>query len=333
MNKRAFALLSGGLDSIVAVKVIQAQGIEVIGVHFASLFFDRTKQPGVKNGAERAADMLGIELIVLPKDVSFMRMIQTPRFGYGSAINPCMDCRIYYLNVARTLMSQYDVSFVITGEVLGQRPKSQKHDGLAIVERESGIPGLIVRPLSAQLLAPTIPEKEGLIDRNRLCKISGRCRKEQMALAAKYGITEYPNPAGGCQLTEKEFVPKVEDLFRYGFDHNDDIALLTCGRHFRFNEKTKIIVVRNAVEAAYLRGMVHEDDTFLEPVDWAGPVALVKKNSDPVALDFAAALMRFHSKEKENDALSVQVRVGEKKREDRVCGRVDAECVELFRLT
>ncbi|MFC1808819.1 7-cyano-7-deazaguanine synthase [Candidatus Omnitrophota bacterium] len=307
LNKRAFALVSGGLDSMVAVKLVQEQGIEVIGVHFESLFYQPRDRRERADPVKRAAEALNIELLTFPKDIEFLHMIQNPQYGYGSAINPCIDCRIYYLKKIKPLMEQYNVSFVITGEVLGQRPKSQMRDGLHIVERDSGLKGYLVRPLCAQHLEPSMPEQEGVIDRNKLLKIAGRGRKEQMAIAQRYGLTEYPNPAGGCQFTEKEFVAKVTDLFTYGYKDNYDITILTCGRHFRINEKTKVIVTRNEDEGEFVLSNAHNDEVFVLPYDFSGPIVLIKGEANDNVLKIAAGLLQFHSKKREEDDVCVEV--------------------------
>ena len=295
---KAFALLSGGLDSILAARVVQEQGVEVIGVTFASILYqDPRRKPSVPP-AEKAAQALGIELISFPKGTEFFHMIQHPRFGYGSAINPCIDCRIYYLNKVRVLMPEYSVSFVVTGEVLGQRPKSQMRDSLAIIERESGIAGRVVRPLCAKLLSPTIPETEGLIDREKLFGFQGRGRKEQMALAEQYGIRDYPTPAGGCPLTEIEFMPKVVDLFQHGAYDDDDIRLLSLRRHFRINPETRVILGRDQYEGEYLIAHQKPGDVRLEPVDFPGPVVLVRGMIDEDAVRTAAGLLVYYSKKR-----------------------------------
>jgi tRNA-uridine 2-sulfurtransferase len=310
LSRRAFVLISGGLDSMVTAKILQEQGIHVIGVHFASLFYKPCAVQGGISPAERAARALDIELITFPKDVDFLRMIQNPKYGYGSAINPCIDCRIYYLQKIKPLMKEHDVSFVATGEVLGQRPKSQMRDALNIVERDSGIAGYLVRPLCAHHLEPTVPEREGILDRNKLLNISGRGRKEQMMIAERYGLKEYPNPAGGCQFTEKEFVVKVADLFKFGYRDNYDITILTCGRHYRVNDKTKLILARNEDESDFLLANAHADETFIVPHDFIGPLVLIKGEASQQTLALAAGLLQFYSKKRTDENVYVDVLMG-----------------------
>ncbi len=310
VNKRAFIMISGGLDSMVAAKVLQEQGIHLIGVHFASLFYRPCSNKDRISPAERAAQALGIELVTFYKDVDFLRMIQNPRYGYGSAINPCIDCRIYYLQKVKPLMQEYDVTFVATGEVLGQRPKSQMRDALNIVARDSGLTGYLVRPLCAHHLEPTIPEIEGILDRSQLLNISGRGRKEQMRIAERSGLTEYPNPAGGCQLTEKEFVVKVADLFQYGYRDNYDITILTCGRHFRVNATTKLILARNQHEGEFLLANAHDDEVFVVPHDFVGPLVLIRGEASERIIELAAGLLQYFSKKRGRADVYVDILFG-----------------------
>ncbi|MBN1493607.1 MAG: hypothetical protein JW938_05610 [Candidatus Omnitrophica bacterium] len=335
LSKRAFALVSGGLDSMVAVKIIQEQGIHVIGVHFKSLFFQPRSRREKESPVERAVQALGIELITFPKDIEFLSMIQNPKYGYGSAMNPCIDCRVFYLQKIKPLMQKYDVSFVITGEVLGQRPKSQMRDALNIVERDSGLQGYLVRPLCAHHLDSTVPEQIGLLDRKKLLNIAGRGRKEQMAVAERYGLTEYPNPAGGCQFTEREFVGKVSDLFEYGYHDDYDITILTCGRHFRINGKTKLIVTRNQDEGDFLLENAHDDETFVVPYDFPGPLVLIKGNAEESMVFLAAGFLQYYSKRRGEANVPVNVIAGRNLAPVRtvMCPILGENDIEQYRMT
>ncbi|HEY5973898.1 MAG TPA: hypothetical protein VIU41_04085, partial [Geobacteraceae bacterium] len=207
MKRKALALLSGGLDSTLAVKVMLEQGIEVEALNFTSPFCTCTgKNAGCKSEAVRVAEEFNIPIKVMHKGAEYLEIVRNPRHGYGKALNPCIDCRIFLLRKAKEYMAQSGADFVITGEVLGQRPMSQRRDTLRVIERESGLAGLLLRPLSARHFEPTIPEKEGWVDREKLLAFKGRSRKDQMDLAAELDVTNYPCPAGGCMLTEVSFI-------------------------------------------------------------------------------------------------------------------------------
>jgi tRNA U34 2-thiouridine synthase MnmA/TrmU len=226
---KAVALFSGGLDSILAVKLIQEQGIEVRGVNFKTPFFGLSKTFAViKN--------IDIDLEIIDITQELLEILRNPKHGFGKNMNPCIDCHSLMFKKAGEYMIKIGASFIISGEVLGERPMSQNRNSLNIIKRESGFEGRILRPLSALLLAETIPEKEGLVDRSKLLDISGRSRKRQMELAAKMGIDDYPSPAGGCKLTEPAFSKRLRDLFTQDSFSLEDIELLKLGRHFRLSK-------------------------------------------------------------------------------------------------
>ncbi|MBI4650490.1 hypothetical protein HY745_04230 [Candidatus Desantisbacteria bacterium] len=210
-KKKAIALLSGGLDSTIAIKILLDQGIEIEAVNFMSPFCTCDRKDGCRHEAKHMSQVLNIPLKMFSTGLEYIEVIKYPRFGYGKNLNPCIDCRIFMLNKAKKYMDESGANFLITGEVLGQRPKSQRKDALAIIDRETGLKGLILRPLSAKLLAPTIPEQEGIVDRKQLLAIEGRGRKDQIALAEKHKINDYLCAGGGCLLTDKNFVVKLKD--------------------------------------------------------------------------------------------------------------------------
>ena len=270
MNKRCVALISGGLDSALAAKLMLEQGIEVHGLFLAMSWGCCEKEK-----AQACAQQLGIPLMVLSVGDAYLDVIRNPKYGYGSGMNPCIDCRIYMFRIAKRYMEEIGAGFVVTGEVLGQRPMSQRRQPLETIEADSGLEGLLLRPLSAQLLEPTLPERLGIVDRQRLLRIAGRSRQEQMSVARQSRITTYSTPAGGCQLTDEHFAKKTRDLFAHEErPTTKDMELLTIGRHFRLGPRTKVIVGRNQIENLMLEGHAQEGYVCVRP-KFAGPSALV----------------------------------------------------------
>lgn len=295
MKKRAISLISGGLDSAVATKLIIEQGIEVIGLHFSSIFASkRDRQRG--HMALRTARELGIEIITKNKGDDYIEIIKNPRYGYGKNMNPCIDCRIYMLRLTKELLSEMDASFVVTGEVLGQRPMSQRRNTIELIEKRSELKGLIVRPLSARLFPPTIPEEEGIIDRERLLDVSGRSRQVQYQLVETYGLSAFDLPGGGCLLTDPIFSRKLKDLMATDRDYTTkDIELLTVGRHFRLSPSAKFVVARNERENEQLATIVERPYIAVAPVDFKGPRGILKAEepSEEVLLTSARILARY----------------------------------------
>jgi len=270
---RAVALFSGGLDSILAVKLIREQEIEVKGVNFKTPFFGLDK-------TYSAAKSLDIDLEIIDITQELLEILRNPKHGFGKNMNPCIDCHALMFKKAGEYMNKIGASFILSGEVLGERPMSQNRNSLSIIERESGFEGRILRPLSALLLAETIPEKKGLVDRNKLLNISGRSRKRQMELAAKMGIEDYPSPAGGCKLTEPSFSKRLRDLFTQESFSLEEIGLLKLGRHFRLGRDIKLVVGRNKEENEKIRGFFQEGDFLFKAKNLKGPVSLLKKGSN-----------------------------------------------------
>ena len=269
---RAVALFSGGLDSILAVKLIQEQGIEVIGVNFKTPFF------GLEKAYLTAKDLdIDLEIIDITRDL--LEVLKNPKHGFGKNMNPCIDCHALMFKKAGEHMTKIGASFILSGEVLGERPMSQNRNSLKIVERESEFEGRILRPLSALLLPETIPEKEGLVNRNELLNISGRSRKRQMELAAKMGLKDYPSPAGGCKLTEPGFSKRLRDLFTQENFSLEEIELLKLGRHFRLSKDIKLVVGRNKEENEQLQNFFQDGDFLFKAKNLKGPVSLLKRGS------------------------------------------------------
>ena len=307
---KAVVMFSGGLDSTLAVKVLLEQGIAVEAAYFTTVLSKR-RAPGSESAAKRMAYKLGVKLHEIDISEEQLAIVKSPRFGHGSSMNPCLDCHILMARKAKVLMEQTGAAFVATGEVLGQRPMSQHKQALKLVEKESGLPGLLLRPLSATLLEPTIPEHQGLVDRDRLLGIRGRSRKPQMALAAQYGITDYPTPAGGCILTEKSFGNKLRDLLEHNPDAGlDEVELLKCGRHMRLDDGVKVIVARDEEECHWLESHRGRMATF-EATDFAGPLVLATPGIPLEKAQIVAAITASYGKGKNEDTVRVTWKDGE----------------------
>ncbi len=308
MPRRAIGLFSGGLDSILAAKIIQQQGVEVLAVNFTSPFFGCSPTLGGEPVAARYADRYGIPFRSIPLGEAFLEMLRQPRHGYGSALNPCIDCKTFMLRCARELMAEQQADFVFTGEVVGQRPMSQRLDTLHLINRESGLGGLLLRPLSARYLKVTTPEAEGWVRREELPAIRGRGRKDQMRLAAELGIDEYPTPGGGCLLAEESYIPKVKDLLDHHLLLVRDFHLLRTGRHFRLSDSCKLIVGRDSDENEKILAAIGLGETTLRWAEGGGPLVLVVGEMDETALQLAGrVLLRYTRAPKGEPArLSVQ---------------------------
>lgn len=274
---KAIGLLSGGLDSTLAIKLIKDQGIEVIALNFTSPFCTCTSKNSGCSSAVKSAKELGVPLKVIVKGMDYFKIVENPKFGYGSNMNPCIDCRIYIYKKAKEFMEEVGASFLISGEVVGQRPMSQKRHTLKLIEREAGVEDILLRPLSAKLLPPTLPERNGWVDREKLLAISGRGRNEQIKIARENNI-DYPCPAGGCLLTDKFIANRIRDLFKYKKDYTlEDIKLLKVGRHIRISEHLKIIVGRDESECIKLENSFNSDkDIIIRCVEPKGPAILIK---------------------------------------------------------
>ena len=277
VKMKAIALISGGLDSILAARLIKEEGLEVLPLNFRIPFYQRSKK-GASAGPDKTswvAENLGADLKIIDIADDFLQLLLNPRHGFGSNINPCIDCKILMLRKTKELMKELDAAFVVTGEVLGQRPMSQHKQALEIIDRESALEGLILRPLCAKLLPETIPEREGWVAQDKLLCFSGRTRRPQMELARKFNIKEYPNPAGGCLLTDPEFTKRLKDLMAHKELNLENVKLLKIGRHFRISEQAKLIVGRNEKENDQLFSLAKENDNIFSPPDeMAGPISL-----------------------------------------------------------
>ncbi|MBZ4663979.1 MAG: hypothetical protein JG776_1694 [Caloramator sp.] len=300
---RALALISGGLDSGLAAKLVKDQGVEVIGICFKSAFF----------GCDRAVKMceqIDIPLKVVDFSEEHLEMVKNPKHGYGKNMNPCIDCHAMMLNYAGKLMKELEADFIITGEVLNQRPMSQNRQALDIVKKESGYEEYILRPLCAKNLPETWMEKEGLVDREKLLDISGRGRKVQMELAAKWNIKEYPSPAGGCKLTDPGFSKRLKDLLTHNKEAKpQDIDILNIGRHFRINENVKIISTRTQDEFKMLKTMIKEGDYIFDTLDVTGSTVVLRGKPSEEDIILAARIAARYSKAREEKNVRVKYRI------------------------
>ncbi len=306
---KALALLSGGLDSALAVKVIREQGIDVLALHFYTGFCitERKRRMDVlaeddprryKNDALATARSMGVPVEVLDISQEYIRMVTKPKHGYGANANPCIDCRVFMLRSAAEHLEEFGASFIITGEVLNQRPMSQRRPTLGIIEKEAGLDRLVLRPLSAKLLPVTIPEERGWVDRERLLAIEGRSRKPQIELAARYGITGFAQPAGGCCfLADETYAERFHELLAHKPDREltqDEVMLLGAGRHFRLTDSVKVIVGRDRLEnnllARYKSGRI-----FLTCTVVGSPSVLIDGPADDVAIETAAGILARYS--------------------------------------
>lgn len=304
---KAIALVSGGLDSTLAAKLIKAQGIEVIGLRFKIPFCSK---------ASRNLPDLAIEIKESDINDDFLEMLKNPRYGYGSNMNPCIDCKILMLSKAKEMMEQCGGRFIITGEVLGQRPMSQHKQVLLTIAKRAGLEGLVLRPLSAQLLPETIPEKEGWVKRKKLFDFNGRSRKPQTDLAARLGVTDYPQPAGGCLLTDPQFSRRLRDLIEYGRYDSSNVKLLKIGRHFRISKGAKLIVGRNAQENEEIEKFAQGTDLlFLPPADIAGPSALGRGKFSEEEIKFCAGITARYCDLEGRQAIDITCRIFPNKEE------------------
>ncbi|MBW2204900.1 MAG: tRNA 4-thiouridine(8) synthase ThiI [Deltaproteobacteria bacterium] len=301
---KAICVFSGGLDSMMAADLIRAQGIDVLALFFETPFFKSGK-------ARKSARAIEVPFKVADITRRHLEVVKQPKHGYGGNMNPCIDCHALMFRIAGEMLEEEKAGFVFSGEVLGQRPMSQNRKSLDLVAAESGLNGLLLRPLSAKLLAPTIPEEKGWVQREQLLDFQGRSRKPQMEMAQRKGITEYPTPAGGCLLTEKGFSRRLKDLLTSKVDvETGELELLKLGRHFRIAPHTKIVVGRNKRENETIRSLAGENDTVLRSVSVPGPTVLVSGKLSENTLDIAGAITVAYSDAGGLDASEVRIKEG-----------------------
>ena len=318
-QRKAVSLISGGLDSMLATKVIQEQGVHVEGINFYTGFCveghthairkkDKDKQK--KNSSLWVAEQLGIKLHIIDISEEYKDIVLNPKHGYGQNLNPCLDCKIDMVARAWQWCQDNDFDFVITGEVIGQRPKSQRKATMPIIARESQVEDRLLRPLCAQHLTETLPEREGWVNRDELYDFNGRNRKPQFALAKKLGIEEWSQPAGGCCfLTDASYSKKLQDLWNARGERRyevDDIMLLKVGRHIRPAPNFKLIVSREEGENNFMRGY-RPQFTYLYPTSHGGPLTLIDGTPSDEDLELAARIVARFSQGRNEDKVTLEI--------------------------
>ncbi|QGT99317.1 tRNA (5-methylaminomethyl-2-thiouridylate)-methyltransferase [Candidatus Syntrophocurvum alkaliphilum] len=301
---KAISLFSGGLDSQLAAKIIKDLEIEIIAINFKSPFFGATEE------TIQAAKDLGIKLLTPDISEEYMDVVKKPIYGYGKNFNPCIDCHAFMFKKAGDLMLDLEASFLITGEVLGQRPMSQNKSALQTVEKLSGYKGYILRPLSAKLLPITIPEENGWVDREQLLDISGRSRTRQMALAEEYGIVDYPSPAGGCLLTDENFSRRLKKTLEITPDHGaKGLEILKIGRHFYIGDYNLLVIGRNHSENESLKNIAFSTDYLLKVADRPGPLAILRKMNTMTDEDiyYAGQIVARYSDAKNETTANIRI--------------------------
>jgi len=315
MEAKCVHLFSDGLDSLLALKLLESLGVEVMPVRLYSLFFPLKHKMTPEETKRRMMEDYGIDLSLIDITDEAIEVVKSPKFGYGGCMNPCIDCRILMYRKAGELMKEWGADFVSTGEVVGQRPMTQFRRSLTLAEREAHLEGLILRPLSAKILKPTIVEQKGLVDREKLFDIEGRSRRRQLMLAEELGLQKVPQPAGGCLLTDENYSRKLKDILLRGFRSRAELELLSVGRHFRIGE-AKLIVGRNEKENAELDRIRPDYAIRIEPTKVMGPVALLFADEGEMEgrLDTALKILIRYSDAEYGEAVECEVRLKDERR-------------------
>ncbi len=315
----AVALFSGGLDSILSCRVVASLGVRVKALRFVTPFFGHDLWLRKDEYEAETREKYGIDVALVDISDDYIRMVADPVHGYGKNFNPCLDCKILLASRAREYMERHGLDFIISGEVVGQRPMSQRRDAMRIVERDSGCEDILLRPLCAKNLQPTKPEREGLIDRDRLLGFSGRNRKPQMRLAEEFGISDYPSPAGGCVLTDPIIAARIRECYQDGnIPTADDLLFVQAGRQFRLPGGGWLALGRNRGENARIEALFRPGDLLLKMAGWPGPTGLLRRPGSAGDIREAAALLkRFAKKGAERDRAGVAVFTGPEEKEAR----------------
>ena len=312
---KAFSLFSGGLDSLLAARVVMEQGVEVVALHFITPFFGYKNKGKEAQAAEDFKKKYGLSVRIIDVSPEYIEMVKKPVYGYGKNFNPCLDCKIFMMKKAWSLMLDEGADFIISGEVLGQRPMSQRRDAMSIVERDSGLKGYLLRPLCAKLLPSTIPEEKGLIDREKLYSFSGRSRKGQMALAERFGIKDYATPAGGCMLTDPILSKRIQELLykNEGAVDARDIQLLTVGRFFKFPAGS-LHVGRNEKDNEKLLTLASGKEIIIRAIDIPGPISVFRGEPTEGELELAARITARYSDNRGLDSVAINISSGQETR-------------------
>ena len=299
-------MFSGGLDSTIAVHLLKSQGLSLLALHYVLPFYS-----GIGKTHQNIRDYavnIGVTLRIVEEGEAFFAMVRSPQFGFGKNANPCIDCRIHRLMNAYTVMEEVGASFIATGEVIGQRPKSQRRSCLHIIEKRAGLKGKLIRPLSAQLLSPTEVELNGLVDRNRLLAISGRGRYAQLEYAKKHGL-QHASPAGGCLLTTVASAKRYLSLEKkYQSIDLEDFKLIAYGRHFALNDSCRLVVARDDNENNILEKIVSGDDLIFDLAEIPGPMGVGRGDFSDTDIAVAASFVARYSRARTLDSVNVKVK-------------------------
>jgi tRNA-uridine 2-sulfurtransferase len=312
---KAVGLLSSGLDSTLALTHMHRLGYDVAVYHFANGVHADLHTGRGKPMALATAERLGVPVEVIDNSAELLQVVKHPEHGYGKNMNPCIDCRILMFRMAFARMKAEGGRFLFTGEVVGQRPMSQRRHAMELIDRAAGVEGIVVRPLCGKLLPPTIPEREGWVSRDDLMDLSGRSRKPQMALARQWGIGEYESPAGGCLLTDPGYALRLRDALRFGDPDVREMQLLKAGRHFRLSPESRAILGRNAEDCRVLGELLQTDEITIEARDMAGPLATIRGAVTPETIRMTAALVLRYAKADAGNKHAVTVRRGDESEE------------------
>lgn len=303
---KAISLFSGGLDSILATRLIADQGIDVEALHLKTVFWGKYDDKLNLSLLEDLACQAKARLSIIEADEEYFNVVKNPAYGYGKNLNPCIDCKIFILKKAKEYMLKSGASFLITGEVLGQRPMSQHRSVLNTIENASGAEGIIVRPLSAKFFKISIPEQKGWIDRDKLLAIEGRSRKPQIALAKGFGIERFQNSAGGCLLADRAFSNKMRDIIKYEKDFQaNDISLIKNGRAFRISPRAKLVVGREEKQNSLLLDLAKDADYSFRTVDIPGPIGIGRGFFDKDAISMAASIVVRYSDSRQGSKVNI----------------------------
>ena len=319
----ALGLYSGGLDSLLACRVLSSLSIRVIAIKFITPFFDDHLRDSEEEYRKSVHEKYGIDVRIVDLSSRYIELLRNPQHGYGKHFNPCIDCKIFMLRQARDMMSAHNASFLFTGEVLGQRPMSQRRDTLRVIERDGGSEDILLRPLCAKRLPETRPEREGLVDREKLYGFTGRGRRQQIELAERFGITDYPSPAGGCTLTDPNLGTRIakfyDGLFGESFRdfQENDIRLLLVGRQFRLPQGAWLILGRNSSENDKILKLAAKGDWLFKMIGRPGPTALLRKAEQVIGgkgdenevVQMAAGLVSRYARKVDGQAMAGDVKV------------------------